>query len=251
VHIWKFLTETNFINHNLRLETSDKYYSSLVGCDIDVWSLNMLPDPKDVAKVLKKTIFKSKAEKQREAEIERDLTLRRARTKITQYIDKQKSLQCQMRVLAKKALALSDEPHFRQAGKQLLLAEKEVKRWEKYLLTLELLQARQEQALASVELLNAVQASSESLMAVADPQQMASLQLELEKGLAKAASLDEKMQMMMELVDSAVDNNVVVDDDLRDLESSLYDEIAREEAERFDHAIDDDLERIRQELRDQ
>jgi len=41
----------------------------------------MLPDPKKVARLLKRTVFQSKAERQRETEIKRDVQIRSAKGK--------------------------------------------------------------------------------------------------------------------------------------------------------------------------
>jgi myosin heavy subunit len=211
----------------------------------------MLPDPKKVARALKRTVLKSKAERQREAEIERDVQVRMAKTRIRQHISRQEELIRRFKGLAKKALSLNDEARFRQAGKQMLTAQKDIQRWEKYLLSLEMLEARREQVRASVELMQAVRAMSESLEDMAQPGKLGELQMDLEKGLANAASLDERMELMMGMMDSALQvEGGANEDDLAGLEASLLDEIAAQEASAFDAGIESGLAHIRQELKD-
>ena len=209
----------------------------------------MLPDPKKVARVLNRTLFKSKEERREEDERIRDVQVRVARTQIRRHIQKQKEMEGRLKALAKRALSLGEENRFKQVGRQLLWTEKDVLRWEKYLLTLEILQARRDQARASIELLSAVKVMSESLNLIAEPQKVGELQLEIEQGLAKASSLEDRMAVMMEMMDETLSSDLMVDDEsLSGLEDRLGSELAGEEAAAFDREIEEGLRKIRDEL---
>ena len=211
----------------------------------------MLPEPKTVAGAIRR-LFRSGEEKRQEAELNRDVQVRMGRTKLQRHIQNQKKMALRLRGLAKRALAINDEARFRQVGRQLIWTQSDIQRWEQYLISFELLQARRDQAKASVELIKAIKATSESLAALTGPQNVAELQRELETGLAQASSLDERMAIMMDLMDSTLASDMVVEEDrLEDLEANLTDEVIREEASDFDREIEDGLRKIRKELEDE
>jgi hypothetical protein len=169
--------------------------------------------------------------------------------RLRRHISHQKDMQNRLTALARQALKINDTARFRQVGRQLLWTQQDILRWEKYVLSLELLSARRDQAKSAVEVLQAVKTMSESLTDLSAPEKVASLQLELEKGLAQATTLDERMGIMMEMMDSALESDMNVDDSaLADLESSLLEKISAEEKVDFDGEIEAGLENIRREL---
>ena len=209
----------------------------------------MLPTPKKIADTLRKTLFQSSEEKHQEAELGRDVQIRMGKARVKRHIAHQKEMTRRLTSFAKQALKINDEARFRQVGRQLLWTQQDIVRWEKYVLTLELLDARRDQVKSSVEILQAVKAMSESLNELAAPEQLASLQLELEKGLARATSIDERMEIMMESMDTAINADVPVDEAaLSSLENDLSEKLAGEESAEFDSQIEDGLRAIRREL---
>ena len=212
----------------------------------------MLPTPKKVADVIRKTLFQSPDERRQEAELNRDVKVRLGMTRIRRHISKQKEMQRRLTVLAKQALKINDEARFRQVGKQLLWTQQDIQRWEKYVLSLDMLSARRDQVKASVDILQTVKAMSESLSDLAGPENLTELHLELEKGLAQAGSLDERLEIMMEMMDSAVGTESLVDENaLQELESSLSETVAGEESSAFESQIEAGLRSIRKELEDE
>jgi len=212
----------------------------------------MLPTPKKVADTIKKTLFQTPEERLQEAELKRDVQIKLGKTRVRRHIAHQKDMVQRLTAFAKQALKINDEARFRQVGKQLLWTQQDILRWEKYVLSLELLESRRDQVKSSVEILQAVKAMSESLADIAGPEQVANLQLELEKGLARASSLDERMAIMMEVMDSTLGTDMVVDETaLADLESSLAEKVASEEMAAFDSEIEAGLRDIRREFEDE
>ena len=213
--------------------------------------MTILPTPKKVADTIKKTLFQSPEERRQEAELNRDVQIRMGKARVRRHIAHQKDMLRRLTAFAKQALKINDEARFRQVGKQLLWTQQDVIRWEKYVLSLELLEARRDQVKSSVEILQAVKAMSESLADLAGPEQIANLQLELEKGLARASSLDERMEIMMEAMDTTLGADMVVDESaLESLQENLSERLASEEAAEFDSQIEAGLRDIRRELED-
>lgn len=211
----------------------------------------MLPEPEDVGKFLKRTVFKSKKQRAQEAEIQRDVQVRTAKGRIQQQIARQKELVLRYKALARKALSLNDEGRFRQAGSQMLAAQQAITTWEKYLLSFELLESRREQAQATAEMMKALQVMGESLESLAEPVMVEDLQSQLERGLAQASSLDERMQAMMGMVDRTLQEEAPAESEaLASLEESLLSEIQQQEAVEFDPEIEDALAEIRKSLED-
>ena len=117
------------------------------------------------------------------------------------------------------------------------------------MLTLELLEARRDQARASVDMLQAVKAISESISEMAGPQNVAQMKGDLDQAMTKASSLNERMEIMMEMMDTTIGVDVQVDDQrLNELEDTLVESISEEEAASFDEQIQDGIARIRKEL---
>ncbi len=212
----------------------------------------MLPTPKKVADVIRKKLFQSPEEKHQEAELDRDVNIRMGMTRTRRHISQQKEMVHRLTALAKQALKINDEARFRQIGKQLLQTKQDITRWEKYMLSLEMLSARRDQVKASMDILQTVKAMSASITEMAGPGQLTDLHLELEKGLAQAGSMDERLEIMMEMMGSAVGRESGVDDDaLKDLETALSETVAGEEASSFEKQIEDGLRSIRKELEDE
>ena len=212
----------------------------------------MLPTPKKVADTIKKKLFQTPEERLQEAELNRDVQLRVGKTRLKRHITHQNDMLLRLTALAKQALQINDETRFRMVGKQLLWTQKDIVRWEKYLLSLELLEARREQVKSSIDLIQAVKAMSDSMSDLSGPEKIADLQLELEKGLAKASSLDERMEIMMEMMDSALGADIPVDESaLADLETDLSEKVASEESVKFDREIEDGLRSIRKALEEE
>lgn len=209
----------------------------------------MLPNPKKVADAIRNTLMRSPEERRQEAENSRNVQIRMAKTRIRRHISQQNDMVLRLTALAKNALKIGDEAHFKQVGKQLLWTRQDIRRWEKYMLTLELLEARRDQARASVDMLQAVKAISESISEMAGPQNVAQMKGDLDQAMTKASSLNERMEIMMEMMDTTIGVDVQVDDQrLNELEDTLVESISEEEAASFDEQIQDGIARIRKEL---
>ena len=208
----------------------------------------MLPDPKDVARGIR-FLFRSKEEKQRAVEIERDVKLRSGKKQISAHINRQREMIPRLRGLARRALAMGDESRFRQIGKQLLWTEQDITRWEKYTLTLDLMEARRDQVRASASLVSTVRVMTDSMAELAGTTQVAQLQQELDRSLAQAESMDERITIMMDRMDATLSEGIPLDEgSLETLRDELGEEIVAQESGQFDREIEAGLEAVRSQL---
>ncbi len=197
-----------------------------------------------------KKIFKSGEQRREENEINRDVKVRIGKTRIKRHILHQQQMEVKLVELGRKALSLEDEPRFKQIARQLLWTRADMQRWEKYILSLEVLEARREQVKASVDLLQSVKAMSESMIDLTGPEQAAQLQAQLQQGLARAESMDERMSIMMEMMDSTLEEGMPNEEEaVTDLEKMLREQNAQSETANYDKEIEDGLRKIREEMK--
>lgn len=189
-------------------------------------------------------------EKRRERrEIDRTVKMRMGKNRIKRHVTHQQEMIKKLTELAKKALILGDEARFKQIGRQILGTRADINHWERYVLSLELLEARRDQAKASVDLLSSVKAMSDSMADLASPTQVADIQRQLEMGLARASSMEERLEIMMEMMDTTLAEDLPTDEtSLQDLERGLIDQISTQETASFDREIEEGLKKIRAEL---
>ena len=208
----------------------------------------MTLDPKHVAKIIRGFI-KSGEERRHEAEARQAVQIKMTKNRLRRHVNTQKEMCMRLKGLAKQALSINDEAAFKKVARQYLWTQNDIRRWERYLLSLEMLEARHDQARASVELLNAIKTMSESLSDLAGPEKLGDLQVELERGLAKASTLEEKMAAMMDVMDSTLaSDSPAGEQDMQGLEGAFSDELAAEEAAAFDPQVDQLRQRITKEM---
>jgi len=216
---------------------------------VDRKAVILLPDPKKVAKFLNRTLFKPAEQRREEEETNRQVKIRLGMTRIRRHLSRQREFRTRLLELAKRALALNDQERFRQIGQQILQVENNLQRWEKFLLSLEVLESQRDQLRAGVDLIETLKNIGESLSESAQPERMAQLQQDLELNLSRAATVEERLEAMMETIDGALTSDVRVDEGaLQQLEGELSSQIAQEEARAFDPQIEQSLQKIRQEL---
>jgi hypothetical protein len=191
--------------------------------------------------------LKSKEEK----ELERRIQARQGRTRILRHIEKQRQAVAKYWELGKRALQMEDDRQFRIIGSQYLWTQQEISRWERYVLMLDTIEARRDQAVSVTEFIGSIKALSESMMAQADPRQMARLQQDLEMGLARASTLQERMELLMEMTDSALlqaesDFSWERDDRMEGLKEAMAGDVGDDD---LDARISEGLKKLEQEMR--
>ncbi len=196
-------------------------------------------------------LLRSKGEKEQEKEMDRDTQVRIGKARIRRHIEKQKAMMQKLWGIGKRALSLNDDKQFRQIGKQFLWTQDDVARWEKALISFELLEAKRDQAHTSTEFMKSLKALTESIMAPAEPQNIAEMQRDLEQGLARAATLEERMSFMLETMNESLADSAEESDRTRldSLEKTMTDDLVTDEMTNFDAKIETGLEKIREAMK--
>jgi hypothetical protein len=192
-------------------------------------------------------LFKSKEEK----ELERRMQAKQGRTRIMRHIEKQKQAIEKYWELGKRALTLSDDKQFRTIGAQYLWTQNEITRWERYLLTLDTIEARRDQAASVTEFVKSLKALTESMMAQASPSQIAKMQKDLELGLARAETVQERLDLLMEMTDETLSSSegswsAAGSGGLDELKQAMASEASHSEA---DARIDEGLKKLAEQMR--
>ncbi len=190
-------------------------------------------------------LWKSKEEK----EIERNIEAKRGKKTIQRYVKKQHDMLPKLWEMGREALRLEDEAQFKQIMIQYLWTGQQIKRWERYLLTFEMVEARRDQARSTHEFLSSLQAMGRSMIANADPKDVAQMQKDLQIGLARAEDMEERMNLIMEMTDDFVyDLEGADEQDFADIKAAMAGE-ARGEAGPLDEQIAERLKQIEAQMR--
>ena len=193
--------------------------------------------------------FKSKQQKAQE----RADKLREGKVRIKRLIEKQRVMAKRLWELAKRALALDDQGQFKQLAKRYIITLQDIRRKERYLLTLESLEAQLDQARTSVEFMEALKGLTGTITDLAGPQNVAAMQREVETGLARAESLSDKLDVLMELATDSVysADAELSDDKLKELEIAMNGESAPEQGQgsSYDVKIEEALKKIAEDMK--
>jgi len=137
-------------------------------------------------------------------EFERQVQARQGRARIKRHITRQRQMLDKLREMMRRALLLKDERQFRALAKQYLWTQQDIRRWERNLLAFDSLQARRDQVKATREFLESMQAMSKSILVNADPAELAQMEQDLQMALARAQTMEDVLDAMMEAVDESV-----------------------------------------------
>ena len=206
-------------------------------------------------------------------EFERQVQARQGRARIKRHINRQRQMLDRLREMMRRALLLKDERQFRALAKQYIWTQQDIRRWERNLLAFDSLQARRDQVKATREFLESMQALSRSILVNADPAELARMEQDLQMALARAQTMEEVLDAMMEAVDESVFTFEEIEEKdlaqaMEALAQDLTAELSREAAaaspeasepvalpgeatSALDRQIDELMKRIEEELRNQ
>lgn len=190
--------------------------------------------------------------RRKEKELEREIQVKQTKKRILRYIDQQRESERRLWGLGKRALQLEDDRQFQQIGRQLLWTQEDIRRWERYLLSFETLEARRDQARMTTEFISSLHELAGSLLSGAGAQQIGQLQKDLELGLERAQSLEERLDVFMDMADGAIARDLApweADPNIERLRASMQGEAQADEANRFDAQIEAGLRRLREEMK--
>jgi len=192
-------------------------------------------------------LFKSKEEK----ELERKIKAKEGKRRIERHIVNQRKNMTKYWELAKRAARLGDEKNFEQIAAFILATQKDVNHWERSMLYFDMVEARRDQVAAAADFAQAYEAMARSMLANSNPANMARIQLDVERGMARAQAMDSMMENFMDISAGLLDEAVGVDQqtELRQIMNTLKAE-ADQESQGSDNAtIEASLRAIEEQLR--
>lgn len=157
-------------------------------------------------------LFKSKAERDREAKIK----FRQGKNRIQRFLQQaQQSAENYWR-LAKQAYHLDDQDQFRQLAVNYLRCRESINRWERYLVKMDSLEMRRNEVEATGDFLRSMNALTGTILRGASPESIARMQLDVEKALTKSEEQEEMLSVAMESAGTSLTNSSELDDQLLD-----------------------------------
>lgn len=164
-------------------------------------------------------------------DIERDVKYKQGISRVKIYVQRSKEVQKQLWELGKKALKLGDMKQFQQIARSYLRSGEMVSRWDRYLLAAETLALQRGQVKATQEFVNSINALSQSMMVGAKPEEVMKMQLELERALAKAQTVDETLSAVMDATsDTIFSPEGLSEESLKEIQDAMSSEAAHEES---------------------
>ncbi|MCW1968131.1 MAG: hypothetical protein KIH69_008440 [Anaerolineae bacterium] len=187
--------------------------------------------------------FKSKQQR----DVERSAKLKMGKRNILRLVAKQQDLLQRLHELAKRALTLGDERQFKQLGNRYLALQDDIAKKQRYLLSLDALEAQLEQSRQNVEFLDALKGLTGSIMGLADPKNIAAMQRDVEDTLARAESLSDRMDVIMDLAADTLDSTELNSDRLAEMQHTLQHELDQSKRSK-DDPTDKEIQRLLAEI---
>ena len=188
-------------------------------------------------------------------EIEREVKYRQGLSKVRAYVEKSRESQRRLWGLGKRALKLGDQQNFQNIARAYVRVGGIISRWEKYLVAVETVAVQRGQVKATGDFLKSMQALSESMMSGAKPQEITKMQVDLEKALVKAQTIDETLAAVMDASsDTIFSSEGLSDESLKEVQEAMSAEAAHDESstvqdERIASGIKSIEEQMRKEMK--
>jgi len=194
------------------------------------------------------SLFKSKEERR----IERNIQVRKALTQIRRQLKANEKYELDYIEKAKRARKLGWTNQYEFLKKAIKKTATIKIRLERQLLALESATQLKDQAEGHYDFAKAMNAFSKSIAEVFGSTDMAKTQVNFEKAMSKAESIEERMDAFLETTSESMfgyegssEEELVSD---RDIEKMLEEEVAHEERKGIDDQIDKDIADIEEEL---
>jgi len=194
------------------------------------------------------SLFKSKEERR----IERNIQVRKALTQIRRQLRANEKYELDYIEKAKRARKLGWTNQYEFLKKAIKKTATIKIRLERQLLALESATQLKDQAEGHYDFAKAMNAFSKSIAEVFGSTDMAKTQVNFEKAMSKAESIEERMDAFLETTSESMfgyegssEEELVSD---RDIEKMLEEEVAHEERKGMDDQIDKDIADIEEEL---
>lgn len=181
---------------------------------------------------------KLKGKTKQELDFEREIRYRKAKSALRSYIDKLENLQKMVYDQGRQAAKLGDEKFTkRQAAKYLAIQEK-IKKGQKMLLLMEEARLQKEMVKVSGEFVNFAKDISDSIFEAPDTAKIAGMQVELEKAMQQAETIDETLSVAIDLTSEGIlSSENFAEKDLAELVKTMEGEAETEEGTALDERI--------------
>jgi len=187
--------------------------------------------------------------RRQEKEIQREVKFKQGLSKVRAYVEKCNEAQKRYWALGKRSLKLGDRKQFDNIAKAYLRTGEMGNRWERYLVAMETVGIQRDQVKATGMFAQSMKALSDSIMAGAKPEDITKMQMELERALAKAETLDETLSAIMDATNEAIfSGEGLSEESLKQVETAMRGEAVHEEGTQAEGTAVPD-ERIAQGLR--
>ncbi len=144
--------------------------------------------------------WKSKEEK----EIERRIRAKKAKMALKQYINNLEALKRRVFLQGKEAAKLGDEELLRRSAVKYLVLENRIKEAKRLLLLMEEAEIQRELVKVSAEFLRFSRDIVESIAEGPGAEDVAKMQVEFEKAMAKVETLDEALSSMLDVTSESI-----------------------------------------------
>jgi hypothetical protein len=188
--------------------------------------------------------------RRQEKEIQREVKFKQGLSKVRTYVEKCNQAQKRYWELGKRALKLGDRKQFENIVKAYLRTGEMANRWERYLVAMETVGIQRDQVKATGMFAQSMKALSDSIMAGAKPEDITKMQMELERALTKAETLDETLAAIMDATsDTIFSAEGLSEESLKEVEAAMKGEALHEEGAVKDDRIAQGLRRIEEEMK--
>jgi division protein CdvB (Snf7/Vps24/ESCRT-III family) len=139
-------------------------------------------------------LFKSSAAREHEAR----LRFRQGKARIQRFVQQSRQSAERYWQLAQQAHRLADMEQLRSLAQQFYRARDSVNRWERFLLKMEALEMRRNEVEATGDFVRNMHSLTSSILRSSSAAEIATMQLEVEKAIAKA---EEQTELLTEVMD--------------------------------------------------
>ncbi len=192
-------------------------------------------------------LFKSKQEK----EIERKIKARQGKKTVERHVQRQKANIEKYWALAKRAYRLKDTKMFEQIATFILATQRDVTQWERRLVYFDMVEAQRDQVLAAAEFAQAYQELAKSMLASANPADLAKIQKDIEVAMLRSDMMEEVMENLMDLSEGMLQDVRLEDhgNELKQIMAALQTEAVEESQAPSDSEIEASLRAIEEQMK--
>lgn len=184
-------------------------------------------------------------------EIEREVRFKQGLARVRSYVQKCNQAQKRYWELGTRALKLGDRRQFENIARAYLRTGDTMARWERYLVAMETVSIQRDQVKSTGEFAGSMKALSDSMMVGAKAEDITKMQIELERALTRARTLDETLAAVMDATsDTIFSAEGLSEDSLKEVETAMRGEVEHEVGEAaVDERIARGLQHIEEEMK--